>query len=254
MNDLIIHIPHASAHIPSRKGFQISDKHIQHEILKLTDWYTDDLFGYDKSYLDDGLKLHHVKAEWSRIFCDVERFADDNEEVMAQYGMGVLYETTDDGNIMRHVNPEFREKVLSEYYDPHHRKLEAIVDNHIQSYGNAKIIDAHSFPDNPLNRDLNQKQPRPDFNIGIDPFHTPKPWIDYSQEYFEYLGYSLGIDWPYSGTIVPLKHYKKVQNVQSIMLEINRKLYLKDSTSLKSENYPKIKEVVLDFLTGFTNI
>jgi hypothetical protein len=33
-----------------------------------------------------------IIAPFSRIFCDVERFSDDELEVMAKSGMGVLYE------------------------------------------------------------------------------------------------------------------------------------------------------------------
>lgn len=41
---LILHIPHSSVNIPDRQSY-ISDKNtIQDEILKLTDWYTYDLF------------------------------------------------------------------------------------------------------------------------------------------------------------------------------------------------------------------
>ena len=54
------------------------------EMLKLTDWYTDDLFYSENNEM--------IIAEFSRICCDPERFTDDNLEVMAQYGMGVLYE------------------------------------------------------------------------------------------------------------------------------------------------------------------
>ena len=44
MQHLILHIPHASENIPFKKGFVIDDTKIKEEILKLTDWFTDDLF------------------------------------------------------------------------------------------------------------------------------------------------------------------------------------------------------------------
>jgi len=40
----------------------------------------------------------------------------------------------------------------------------------------------------------------------------------------------------------------KNRNVESIMLEINRKLYLKEGTKEKSENYGKTKEVVQEYI------
>ena len=232
MSCLIIHIPHASTHIPLRDGFLVDGARIEWELLTLTDWHTDDLF------VDAARDDHLVTAGFSRIFCDVERFADDRLEVMAKFGMGVLYETTDDGEPMRNVTPKLRKEFLEHYYRPHHAKLENAVEAELDRVGRAIIIDAHSFPDTPLKRDLDQRRPRPDFNIGTDPFHTPQEMVDASIRFFEERGYSLGVDWPYKGTIVPSNYYGKDKRVKSIMLEVNRRLYLQDGTSGKSRiNY-----------------
>jgi len=45
-----------------------------------------------------------------------------------------------------------------------------------------------------------------------------------------------------------MEYYQKNKNVESIMLEINRKLYLKEGTNEKSENYEKTKEVVQEYI------
>ena len=95
---------------------------------------------------------------------------------------------------------------------------------------------------------LNQTSERPDFNIGIDQYHTPQKWIDASVAYFEKRGYSIGVDWPYKGSIVPLAHYQKNDKVHSIMLEVNRKLYLKEPTNEKSERYNETKKIIAGFI------
>ena len=46
---------------------------------------------------------------------------------------------------------------------------------------------------------------------------------------FKALGYDVAIDSPFSGTIVPLKHYHKDQRVASVMIEVNRSLYANPS-------------------------
>ena len=83
MTKLILHIPHSSDLIPDKKGYAVDKKTLDKEVIKLTDWYTDDLFSRDDSII--------VKADFSRVFCDVERFSDDKQEVMSKFGMGVLY-------------------------------------------------------------------------------------------------------------------------------------------------------------------
>jgi N-formylglutamate deformylase len=237
---LVLHIPHSSTDIPSREGYTVDLATLENEILKLTDWYTDDLF---YSEADD-----MIRAEFSRIFCDVERFADDSQEIMSQYGMGVLYEKNDEGKLIRKVTPELKEIVLKNYYWKHHEKLSLAVNNQLKRFGKALIIDCHSYPSTPLKRDLDKNPIRPDFNIGTDSYHTPQELIDISVSFFENAGYTLGIDWPYKGSIVPMEHYQKNKNVQTLMLEINRALYLREPTNEKSERYSETKKVVLEFL------
>ena len=62
---------------------------------------------------------------------------------------------------------------------------------------------------------------------------------DQLKNYFEELGLVVGINNPYAGTIVPLEYYQKNENVNSIMIEINRKLFMKDGNI----DYKKVLEL-----------
>jgi N-formylglutamate amidohydrolase len=137
---------------------------------------------------------------------------------MAKVGMGVLYEKTDDNRVMRIVPSALREKILAEYYFKHHSRLNKAVKNQLEISKSALILDCHSFPDTPLQRSLHKTVPRPDYNIGTDAFHTPKRLIAISVDFFKQRNLTLGIDTPFSGTIVPMEYYKKNKNVRSIML------------------------------------
>ncbi len=237
---LILHVPHSSTNIPWMDGYVIGMEELGQEVLKLTDWYTDDLFYSEQDDM--------VRADFSRIFCDPERFTDDAEEIMSQVGMGVLYEKSDDGKTIRQVSQAFKAKVLEAFYNPHHQKLTQAVARQLAEFGKALIIDCHSYPSKPLMRDLDQNSNRPDFNIGTDAFHTSPHLIELSKDYFNSKGFSLGVDWPYQGALVPMDYYKKDPNVQSIMLEINRALYLNEPSNEKSDRYEEIKEVLKGFL------
>ena len=240
MKKLILHIPHSATRIPIKDGFTISNQLIENEILKLTDWHTEDLYR--------AAKTERIVFKYARIFCDPERFTDDDQEPMAKAGMGVLYEKTDEDKIMRIVSTALRERILSKYYFKHHAKLNTAVKNQLAMYNKALILDCHSFPNIPLKRSANKTVPRPDFNIGTDCFHTPKKLIDSAIAFFKDRNFTLGIDQPFEGTMVPMEFYKKNKNVESIMLEVNRKLYLKEGTNEKSENYKEIKKVVQEYL------
>jgi N-formylglutamate amidohydrolase len=189
-----------------------------------------------------------IIAPFSRIFCDVERFENDEDEIMSKVGMGTLYESCDDGSLLRKVSPTLRSRIIRDYYWKHHYALLEEVNKQLKNDGSCLIVDCHSYPSKPLIRDLDHTAARPDFSIGTDKYHTPQKMIEASITYFEQKGFSIGVDWPYKGTIVPLGHYQKNKRVHSIMLEVNRKLYLNEPSNEKSERFNEIKEIVKSYL------
>ena len=242
MENIILHIPHSSVNIPFFNGYLINNKLLDNELRLLTDWYTDELFD---------LPFSKVTAPFSRIFCDTERFDDDSLEIMSQSGMGMYYTHMDNGGLMREVSPDLRARIKSGFYDPHHQALETLTTESLRKQGHATVIDCHSFPDVPLNHDLNKEVPRPDFCIGTDGYHTPEKL---SQNAFDFLkghGYTVSINVPYSGTMIPLKYYKRNRKVRGLMIEVNRKLYMNVSndTVSKIENFNNIKSVIKDFFS-----
>jgi len=240
---IILHIPHASDYVPCMDGYLVDRGQLFNEIMHLTDWYTDDLFD---------LPFPKIIAPFSRVLCDVERFADDSAEVMSRCGMGMCYTHFDDGRLMRVVTPELRDRIKNNFYDPHHLQLQKLVDESLANNGKVLIIDCHSFPDKPLNRDLHKEMPRPDFCIGTDYFHTPQNIVDYAFEYFANKGYDVRINDPYSGKVIPKKFYKTEPNVYGIMIEVNRNLYMnfKNGKIVKKSNLRNIKRLLENLITN----
>ena len=212
---MILHIPHAS-----RKTLDYEINNKQRELLRMTDHFTDDLYNCDEAT--------RIVFGLSRLICDVERFEDDEQEPMSKFGMGVCYTTDTDGQELRVVRSDDRERIIEKYYRPHHEELSLEVDKELKEKDNALIVDCHSFPDEPyyFNSDFNKS--RPDICIGTDAYHTSVKLLEIVKQFFLLKGYDVRVDNPYSGTIVPLKHYKRNKNVHSIMIEVNRKLYMDD--------------------------
>ena len=67
--------------------------------------------------------------------------------------MGMCYTHMDNGELMRTVSPELRQKIKLEYYDQHHYALEIACSEALKSTKKVLVIDCHSFPDKPLRRD-----------------------------------------------------------------------------------------------------
>ncbi|MBQ7673303.1 MAG: hypothetical protein IJT36_02095 [Alphaproteobacteria bacterium] len=54
---------------------------------------------------------------------------------------------------------------------------------------------------------------------------------------------------PFAGTIVPEPFYsQKDKRVKSLMIEVNRSLYMNEKTGEKKSSFDEVKDVIQDFL------
>ncbi len=238
---MILHLPHASTFIPEdlRQDFLLSDQELQEELNRTTDHATDAIF--QQAFPEAKAIVFPV----SRLVVDPERFSEDSQEPMSQVGMGVTYTRGSLRQPLREQpTQEKRQELLERYYIPHHQKLTEVVEESLLANDHCLIIDGHSFPALPLPYELNQTVFRPDFCLGTDDFHTPEELVVRVEKIFESCGYSTARAQPFSGTIVPMKHYQKDLRVQSLMIEINRWLYLAEDYSVDSERVEALIEIL----------
>lgn len=247
--NLVLNIPHASSwitgvhcpsavHLAAAYGAYMTMLHS--ELLPMTDWYTDELF-------INGIGIPIV-APVSRIICDTERFRNDDDEPMSKIGMGVCYSRTHDLKHSIAWAHGHKEWVLEKIYDVHHKNLELAVGRAmVEKPFKVLVLDCHSFSNVPLPYEPDQNPDRPDICIGTDPFHTPLALEEMAVEFFRNKGYSVKVNSPYSGTIVPLSFLHKDSRVKSLMVEINRGLYLKTGTNEKNDYFQLLKGQLREF-------
>jgi len=209
---IILHIPHSSKVLPTEVEFLLGDEALAYEVDAMTDHHTEQLF--------DLPGARRCVFPVSRLVVDPERFI---EDPMESAGMGVVYTRTAEGEALRDISEVNRSALIESYYHPHHDALTRMVDDCLKQHNQCLIIDCHSFPAQPLpyENDIN----RPDICIGTDSYHTSAELKNCLLKVFEAFGYRVAIDSPFSGTIVPLKHYQKDKRVASVMIEVNRSLY-----------------------------
>jgi N-formylglutamate amidohydrolase len=240
---LVLHIPHSSTVIPDsvRPTLLLTEAEIQNELLRLTDAYTDELFRCDG--------VPTVCYPVSRIVVDPERFENNEDEVMSKVGMGAVYTRTSDGRPLRHVpTPSDQEALLAAYYRPHHTALTDDVAGAVRQHSRCLVIDCHSFPMNPLPYELDQRLDRPDICIGTDPFHTPMELADEVTEGFRLHGYTVALNRPFAGALVPATFYRRDANVAALMIEVNRALYMDERTGAKSGRFGETRAAVAQVL------
>ncbi len=230
MNQLLLHVPHASARIPAGlRGSFVCD--LRTELRLMTDWYTDELFEFPAPRL-----VFPV----SRLVCDAERFREDEQEPMSRVGMGACYTRTHDGRPLRLLAPAAREAILRRWYDPHHRRLTELTRRALLYNGACLIVDCHSFPARPLPYEAERDPRRPDICVGTDDFHTPPRLAEALARSFRELGYRVAFNTPFAGALTPLPCYRREPRVKAVMLEVNRGLYL-DGNCAKKPSFPRVK-------------
>lgn len=236
---ILLNIPHSSMGIPDyvRPSLLLSDEELDNELMLMTDSFTDNLFQInDESVTSTIFPI-------SRLVVDPERFASDNDEPMVAKSMGVIYTKTSSGRPLREgITNEERNQLLLAYYHSHHQRSSIVVQNAISSHGYCLIVDCHSFPSKPLPYESDQDPNRLDICIGTDGFHTPDWLADEALKLFRKIGFSIKINSPFSGSFVPQQYYRSYRQVLSIMVEVNRSLYMGEISGHRANDYDSLKK------------
>ena len=205
ISDLIIHVPHASTHIPAdlMDQFLLDPKALDAEVQASADLYTDLLA--QQAWPNATI----VAAKVSRVVFDVERYDDDERESMAAVGRGMIYSATHDGlPLRRAISSQERSALQASFYDPHWAQLTAM------SAGKT-LIDLHSYPVTPWRIEPDPFAHRPEIDLGTLPGITPRSWVDAVHRHFEDAGYSVAENTPYAEVIA-------ADAKRAMMIEIRR--------------------------------
>jgi len=201
VSGIVLNIPHSSTRFPSQKDADAWPPAIRRQIDRWTDWYTDDIFVVDDP------RVLPIIFPYSRFYCDAERLPDDPLEVV---GQGIFYKRYE--GLTRLWTEKDRKCAMSQYQLHMERLAEAITSP------NTFLIDCHSFPE-----DLSDV----DICIGINnDWSLPtEAMIDFIMRHFRHAGYQTEINTPYSNSITPSKSFC----YKSLMIEVNKRVYLTDS-------------------------
>ncbi len=202
----------------------------------MTDWFTDEIFG-------DMTGAPDVIFPVSRLVLDPERFENNHHELMSKRGMGVIYELTSSQRpLRRNLNPSERNRLIDNYYRPHHRSLTDLTGQFIAEHGSCLIIDGHSFPRLPLAYEIDQDMERSEICIGTDDYHTPDSLKDAAVSMFSAAGFTVAVNSPFAGALVPSEFYRSDKRVLALMIEVRRDLYMDEDRAEKLPSFNMIRK------------
>ena len=222
---VLLHVPHAARRIPSdvRRGIVLDDAALEQELDHVTDAHTDAVAARAAQAAARGGAPWRFVNCLSRLVVDPERFPDEREEMLAA-GMGAVYTRTTHRTQLRRPDND-PGPLLDAYYVPYAAAMTRAVDARLAAAGRCVVVDVHSYPTRALPYELHGNGPRPPVCLGTDPFHTPPDLLAHAEAAFARFG-GTGVNSPFGGAYVPLKHYGQDVRVQALMIEIRRDQYL----------------------------
>jgi len=216
---VLITMPHCSSFVSKeiRQNMLLSN----FEILKETDLYTDMIFGVENAYC--------VKAKLSRLVADMNRAPDELEMEQVLCAEGVVVSVNSEGQRVykKPLTARQIDRRIERYHNPFHEQ----VDKYAQKC--VFMIDGHSMWPSGRATKIDAGQKRPDINLGNRDYTTcTRVQTAFFKHYFESLGYSVKVNFPFKGRYVIGYHCSrnKRKGIPGIQLEINQALYTNKRT------------------------
>ena len=228
------------------------------------DFYVDQLLD---SVTGSGAFL--LEACFPRVFVDLNRSSHeldkklitdlsiDSTSPRTEVGLGVVPRVV--GNGIEIYNKKLSlEEVrarLNKYYFPYHKQLQKLINFTIETFGMAFLLDMHSMPHTCLNHLGDKKSLKPQIVLG-DCFGTSCTPM-FSQEVFDICnseGFAVNLNNPFSGGFITKQYGSPMKNVHVIQIEIDRSLYMDETTVLLHEGFLELKNKIRNIIYSIAKI
>ncbi len=143
---------------------------------------------------------------------------------------------------------------IEQYHRPYYAELKQHLDRMRSAWGFAYQLSCHcmSAVGAPTHPDPGEQ--RPDFCLGnINGQTSTAEFIEFVKGAIESLGYSCRINFPYTGGELNARFGDATGKTESIMVEINKKLFMDTATFGRKPGYPKVKADVTRVLQAVVN-
>ncbi|MEL7129354.1 MAG: N-formylglutamate amidohydrolase [Pseudomonadota bacterium] len=239
--------PHSGSHYPASMVNRLRVPLM--DLRRTEDAFVNDLF--DDVSSNGGLMVY---ANYARAYVDLNRdareldpsmFADGPPRVVAvpsarvEAGLGCLPKIAACGEPiyaapLSRAEGEYR---LAEVHDAYHGYLRQTLDDFLEQYGQALLIDCHSMPSRqPGRRKLADIVLGDRFGSSCDSRLT-----GLAERTFRRLGYSVARNAPYAGGYTTRAYGRPKRRVHALQIEINRALYMDENSVTRRQGFDRLK-------------
>jgi N-formylglutamate deformylase len=235
---VIVEVPHAGLEIDAEALATLVAPALA--IGRDADLYVDELYA---DAPDAGATL--LCARTSRYVCDLNRSEQDvdRDTVLGATGRssphGLIWRSTTDNRaaIARPLPKSELERRLQAYYRPYHDKLEQLVRERVERHGFVIVLSGHSMPSRGRDGHDDPGRERADVVPGTRQRSTAAAAvIDAAEDVARRFQLGVAHDDPYRGGHTTVRYGRPAAGIHAIQIEINRRLYMDESTLAKKAN------------------
>ena len=145
------------------------------------------------------------------------------------------------------------EERLARYYRPYHAELRRIIEDLHARFGLVRQISCHCMSALGAPTHPDAGRPRPDFCVSDIKGKTTSPeFLALVVDKLSSMGYSVGINEPYIGNVLIGRHGNPARGVDSVQIEVNKKLFMDTQTFRKTADCTKLKSDIDQLLRTVT--
>jgi N-formylglutamate deformylase len=162
-------------------------------------------------------------------------------------GLGLLKRLSRYGQPLqeRKLTVEEVQQRLAIYHEPYHVELARLLKDMHQRHRVAFQLSCHcmSAVGAPTHADPGKQ--RADFNLGNMHGTTCSPeFMSFLTQTLEGLGHSVSLNFPYYGGELIARHADPRNGIESVFIEVNKKLFIDTKTFKKTSNYNRLKSSI----------
>jgi N-formylglutamate deformylase len=168
-------------------------------------------------------------------------------------GLGLLKRLSRYGEPLqeRKLTVEEVQRRLAIYHEPYHAELARMLGQMKQQHGVAFQLSCHcmSAVGAPTHADPGKQ--RADFNLGNMNGATCSPeFMSFLATTLEGLGHSVSLNFPYYGGELIARHADPCAGIESVFIEVNKKLFIDTKTFKKTANFDRLKSSIDKMVTA----
>ena len=138
------------------------------------------------------------------------------------------------------------ENRIKKYWSPYHRALKMLLDEKVAEFDAVFYIDWHSMKSKGNQMNIDSGRERPDFVVSDQDGKTSsRKFRDVIIKNLKSQGYEVAVNYPYKGAELIKRYGVPTENRHAVQIEINRRLYMDESSFLKNNSFSVLKDNIL---------